>query len=102
MDVLARQNRSCDERLGRRAHREPPREPDRRQAAGELARDDGGRGQEDAARDEVGEGGPLGRGEEGGQSGAREAEAGAVEDGGEGEGAELVGCLYWAGWLAWV
>lgn len=83
MNVLARQHCPCDERLGRRSHGQPPREPDRRQAAGELARDDGRRCQEDAARDQVGEGGPLRRGQERGEGGAREAEACAVEDGGE-------------------
>lgn len=95
LHILARQHAARDQRLGRRPHRKPARQPDGRQGARELAADDGRVGEEDAARDEVTQAGARGRRQERREHGARVAEAEAVEDGRECEGAELMRCLFW-------
>lgn len=97
-DALGWEHGARDEGLGGGPDGEAAREPDGGEGARELAADDGRVGQEDVPRHEVGEGGPRGAREQGGQDGAGAAEARAVEDGRQGEGAELVARLAW--WLA--
>jgi hypothetical protein len=72
---------------------------------GEFSRGEGGVGEDDGAADEVGSGRAGGRGEERWEGEEGVAKAGVVQVGGEGEVAEVVGCLWrrWglvSGWLA--
>lgn len=92
-DALGRQHGALDEGLGRGPGGQAAGEADGGQAAGQLAGDDGGVGQEDGAVHQVEQGRP-GRGrEERWEDAPGVPEPEAVEDGRDGQGAELVGCL---------
>lgn len=101
--ALGREHVLGHERLGRRPRREPPREADGGEGPRELARHDRRVRKEDVPRDEIRQGGARRRGELPGQDGARVPQAGAVQDGREGERAEVVRCLGIGSWSAcWV
>lgn len=93
--ALPRQHGPLDQRLGARPVGQAAREADRDKGAREAPRDVRGAGLHDGSRDEVGAGGARGRSEERGDYGAVVAEAAGVEEGCQGEVAEVV--VYLAG-----
>lgn len=88
-----RQHGSLDEGLGGWPGGQAAGEADGGQAAGQLAGDGGGVGQEDGAVDQVGQGRPGWGREERWEDASGVSEAEAVEDGRDGQAAELMRCL---------
>ncbi len=91
--ALGRQDGAGDEGLGRRAVGQAAREADGDEAAGQLARDHGGLGEEDGARDQVGQGRAARGRQHRREAGADPPEAVVVQDRREGEVAEAMGRL---------
>lgn len=91
--ALGRQHGPRDQGFRLRTGGQPPREPDRRQRAREPPRHHRRVGQEDGALDQFRQGRARWVAQQRREHVARMAEAEAVENRVEGQGAELVGCL---------